>query len=144
MNKHCNRKQGMALFSASGQAIATVSTDHHSRAYAYKAIDASRHSLRTPPGFAFDKCALDQAKGFGVRYFTIKDRETGRKWWTEAWRFDHYGFAVARGFYSQTGLGMSHWHEGSGPGATLEPEPSKTGTVAPPTGTRSLFDEVAA
>jgi len=142
--KHYNKCGAPALFSASGQAIATVSTDQMNRPYAYKAIDGSRHMLRTPPGIAYDNCALEQAKKLGVRYFVVKDRETKRTWWTEAWRFDHFGFRVARGFYPQTGLGMSNWHEGSGPGPSMEGEPARIGPVAPPTGTRSLFDEVPA
>lgn len=110
-----SRQAATNLYSEGGKPIATVHRDDSGRIYAFKSISFEKHALRTPPGIAFDNCALRQAERLGVRYFVVLDRDTKRSYCAESHLFKRHGFPVARGHSAQTGLGMQFWTPGEEP-----------------------------
>ncbi|MBX3119122.1 MAG: hypothetical protein KF784_08665 [Fimbriimonadaceae bacterium] len=112
------------LHTAEGRVIARVQTDDQGRLYSTKRISVERHQLRTPPAFAMDVSALNEAQKLGVKYHQLQDRETGQ--YFVAWHHDFikHGFPVNRGFNPQTALGLAWWQK--------RPQPSDYGPQPKP------------
>lgn len=103
------------LTTEAGRPIATVHRDPSGRLFARKSISFEKHTLRTPPGIAFDNSALRQAERMGVVYFVVFDRDSKKSVCAEAFKFKRHGFPVTRGHAPQTGLGMQFWEPGTEP-----------------------------
>ena len=63
-----------------------------------KHVSASRHMLRSPKAWAFDKHIIDQANRAGLKYVEIHDRESGLIYKSNLDKFFWHGISFNRGF----------------------------------------------
>ena len=126
------RGQSNALYSESGQVVATMALDKGGVLCAMKRISSSRHALRTPPALAVDACVLDQAEQKGCRYFRVFDQDTGTTYRADLETFRANGFDVNRGFGPQVALTFAFWSV-IGPDGNvvprIQPKPTDPSTV---------------
>lgn len=102
-----------AVFSQSGRVVGTLAGQ-----VLRKAVDASRHFLRTPPAIAWDLTALEEARQHGVTQCEVRDRESSRVYTARLEEFFTKGFAMDRGFGRQLALPLAYWRA-SEPGESL-------------------------
>lgn len=74
-----------------------------------KHVSASRHMLRSPKAWAFDKHIIDQAKRAGLKYVEIHDRESGLIYKSNLDNFIWHGISFNRGFGAQIALKLEKW-----------------------------------
>ncbi len=70
---------------------------------------ASRHLLRNPLGWCWDKVVLEQAKREGVYLVTIFDDESGMVYVVFLSNFLGFGIPIDRGFGEQLCLPLKYW-----------------------------------
>ena len=146
MLKCTSKHQGAqnALFSQSGQVVATVAIDKDGTLCVQKRIKSSKHALRTPPALAVDACVLDQAEAKGCSYFRVYDQDTDTTYRADIETFRVHGFPVNRGFGPQVALTFPFWSV-IGPDGTVTPrkEPMPVNPKTNKTGDLFSFSEVA-
>ena len=86
----------------------------------HKAIQGSKHMLRTPKAICFDRCTLRDAAAAGATCAEIFDRETGTTYTTTLATIDAVGFPVRRGFGDQVGISLDHWSINGAPPAAAQ------------------------
>ena len=72
----------------------------------------SRHKLRRPEGWAFDKSVIQQAEVAGASRIRITCGDTGATYHTNLTTFLDKAFPFNRGFNEQLVLVMKHWNTG--------------------------------
>lgn len=114
-SKEPNRQPKGSLKAQCGRIVAKVYRDQQGRLYSLKYVVGTKHQLRTPPGWAYDKSALRDADKLGVQYHVIADRESNRSY--AAWHkdFETRGFDVCRWESPQRALGLAFWNPGTSP-----------------------------
>ena len=103
------------IITMKGKIVARILADATGRIFSFKSIDQSKHMLRLPPAFAYDRFVLEQAEAHKVEYHVIQDKLTKRCW--SAWPDDIevYGFTFDRGYGEQVALELKYWSEGREP-----------------------------
>lgn len=103
------------LTGAEGRPVARIRKDAAGRLYSLKYVQGSKHQLRTPPAWAYDKSALQDAERLGVVYHVIADREANKSY--AAWHrdFTDRGFDVCRWKAPQRALSLQFWNPGTTP-----------------------------
>lgn len=74
-----------------------------------KNVNASRHMLQNPRGWAWDVSILDNAEKKGVMYTEIHDQETQVVYHASLQAFRRYGVKLERGFGPQICLPLTYW-----------------------------------
>jgi len=75
----------------------------------YKKCVKSKHMLRNPLGWAFDKSIIAQANLLGVKEAWIEDKESGMVFKAPIILFSTSGVPVSRGYGEQVCLPLSYW-----------------------------------
>lgn len=112
---YSDRQVRLSLRAQDGRPVAKVYKDGSGRLYSLKYVQGTKHQLRTPPGWAYDKSAIRDAERLGVVYHVIADREANRSF--AAWHkdFEKHGFDVCRWESPQRALGLAFWNPGTTP-----------------------------
>lgn len=75
-----------------------------------KNVNAQKHMLRFPEGWACDVTVLKQAEDCGASRILLKDKNANMSWEAKIEEFWGEGsFSLNRGYGRQRGLGISHW-----------------------------------
>ena len=74
-----------------------------------KIVKGSKHMLRKPKSWAWDKSVLDEAEKSGGRIVEITDSETNTKFISSFADFRKFGIPINRGFGEQIALPMAYW-----------------------------------
>jgi hypothetical protein len=80
-----------------------------------KAVDGTRHFLKSPPAIALDAGAVAQAEAAGVEQIAVTDRETGKIYRATLSEFHRYGWRFNRGYGEQVAMRVARWHTGGEP-----------------------------
>lgn len=70
----------------------------------------SRHMLRKPMAWAFDRSIIDTAVSHGARTIRVEAGDTGNVYTVSIDRFIEKSFPVQRGYNSQLALVLKWWH----------------------------------
>lgn len=70
----------------------------------------SKHKLRRPEGWAFDKSVIEQAREGGAERIHIVCGDTGNTYRTKFSDFIDNAYPMNRGFNNQLVLVMKHWN----------------------------------
>ena len=76
---------------------------------AVKRVLESKHKLRRPEGWAFDKTIIRQAKEGGASAIRIEAGDTGKSYSVSMSEFDKHAFPLNRGFGPQMVLVIKYW-----------------------------------
>ena len=76
----------------------------------YREVHRSKHLLRKPPAWCFEREVLEQAHEAGVRLVEVHDLETGERYTAPLARLWQKGFRLNRGAGEQIALPLQHWH----------------------------------
>ncbi len=98
---HCSHSP---LRNQRGQVVASIDGQ-----VLWKRVAASRHMLRQPPAWAWDKAALTEALRRRVTHCRIEDTDTGRAYVAPLAFFWTKGFEFDRGHGEQVGLALGYW-----------------------------------
>ncbi len=77
----------------------------------YREVRRSKHLLRKPPAWAFEREVLQQAEAHGAHLIRVVDLETGQRYIAPLTKFWTQGISVSRGWGEQIALPLSYWHE---------------------------------
>ena len=72
----------------------------------------SKHKLRRPEGWAFDRSVIEQAREAGAERIPIMCGDTGNTYRTKFSDFIENAYPMNRGFNNQLVLVMKHWNTG--------------------------------
>ena len=72
----------------------------------------SKHKLRRPEGWAFDKSVIEQAREAGAERIHIVCGDTGNTYRTKFSDFTDNAYPMNRGFNNQLVLVMKRWNTG--------------------------------
>ena len=74
-----------------------------------KKVKGSKHMLRKPKGWAWDKSVIEEAEKSGGRIVEITDSETNTKFISTFADFRKFGIPINRGFGDQIALPIAYW-----------------------------------
>lgn len=74
-----------------------------------KKVRESRHMLRSPRAWAFDKSIIETANKHGAKYIRIEAGDTGKTYTVTMKRFIEKAMPLRRGFNSQLALVLKFW-----------------------------------
>lgn len=74
-----------------------------------KIVQASKHMLRSPRGWAIDAHALATARSAGALGLRIEDTESGRVYLADWDTLDAHGYTFDRGYGRQIALPLRYW-----------------------------------
>lgn len=77
----------------------------------YREVRRSRHLLRKPCAWSFEREVLEQAHEAGVRVVEVHDLETGERYTAPLARLWQKGIRLNRGAGEQIALTLNHWHK---------------------------------
>jgi hypothetical protein len=99
------RGQGQVLFAGTGHRVASVGPD----GTLSKTVRGSKHMLRFPAGWSFDKQLIQQARALGATSIEILDSESGKRYRSSLDNFLQHAEAIERGFGPQLVLPLFRW-----------------------------------
>jgi hypothetical protein len=74
-----------------------------------KIVQASKHMLRSPRGWAIDAHALAAARSAGALGLRIEDTESGKTYLATWAALDAHGYTFDRGYGRQIALPLRYW-----------------------------------
>lgn len=93
------------LYTSSGKhAGCTVQND-----VLYRTARSSKHLLRKPPAWAFERHILEKARRMGATQVLVEDADTKTVYTAPLSAFDLYGITIQRGYGEQVALPLLRW-----------------------------------
>ena len=80
-----------------------------------KKVRESRHMLRSPKAWSFDKSIILTAQKHGARTIRVEAGDTGKVYEVSMKRFMEKAMPIRRGFNSQLALVLKFWDTGEPP-----------------------------
>jgi hypothetical protein len=99
------KEQGQVLFAGTGHRVASVGSD----GTLSKTVKASKHMLRFPAGWAFDRQLVERAGALGATRVEVVDSESGKRYHSSLDNFLQHAEAIERGYGPQLVLPLFRW-----------------------------------
>ena len=91
---------------ADGRVVAVI--DGHAL---FKKVDSTRHMLRKPPSWAFDKATIQEAMDAGATKIEVWASDKGITYKATMAHFLEYAFAINRGHNPQLAMPLRYWEQ---------------------------------
>ena len=97
---------GKKIYSDSGKLVGWVDWEVNAIC---KHVKASRHMLRKPPAWAWDKSIIEAALALNIVNVIVYDKESRITYKTSIHNLVKKGFEFERSYGRQTGLALCYW-----------------------------------
>ena len=77
----------------------------------FKKVDSSKHMLRKPPSWAFDKATIQEAMDAGATKIEVWASDVGTTYTATMTHFLEYAFAINRGHNPQLAMPLRYWEQ---------------------------------
>jgi len=77
----------------------------------FKKVDSSKHMLRKPPSWAFDKATIQEAMDAGATKIEVWASDVGTTYTATMAHFLEYAFAINRGHNPQLAMPLRYWEQ---------------------------------
>ncbi len=77
----------------------------------FKKVDSTKHMLRKPPSWAFDKATIQEAMDAGATKIEVWASDVGTTYTATMAHFLEYAFAINRGHNPQLAMPLRYWEQ---------------------------------
>jgi len=77
----------------------------------FKKVDSTKHMLRKPPSWAFDRATIEEAQAAGATKIEVWAADEGITYKATMAHFLEYSFALNRGHNAQLAMPLRYWEQ---------------------------------
>jgi len=77
----------------------------------FKKVDSTKHMLRKPPSWAFDRATIEEAQDAGATRIEVWASDKGITYTATMAHFLEYAFAINRGHNPQLAMPLRYWQQ---------------------------------